>query len=218
MQSEKTPLHGPINEKTQPYLFAIKHLIDARAGEILHKSNFGGGWEKWLQLEVAAELDMPHTIDVLCEQSIWPGSSDRVDLWLQDPQANYQNLNPADIAEEQCLFQLRRRQGFIQKHDNEQLKNLGQIHKLGQQVGIELKCRTYLQKPADLQAKFLEDVVKIHNKPLVSCKLVALAVTVDELDVHRELSKKFGNVEVYWDRVSDHVPIWLLYVEVPWKV
>ncbi|KAJ6013867.1 hypothetical protein N7540_008458 [Penicillium herquei] len=216
MQSENIPIQAPINEFTQPYLFAIKHLIAARADEIFHKSNFGGGWEKWLQLEVAAELDMPHTIDVLCEQQIWPGSADRVDLWLQDPKAKYQKLEPEDIAEEHCLFQLRRQHGFIQKHSDAQLQDVGKIRQLGQQVGIELKCRTYLQKPADLQAKFLEDVVKIHKKPLVSCKLVALAVTVDEVDVRRELSKKFGKVVVNWDRVSDNVPIWLLYVEVPW--
>ncbi|KAJ5936797.1 hypothetical protein N7466_003247 [Penicillium verhagenii] len=212
-----TPLKAAINEQNLPHLSAIKHIIADRADQILHKRNFGGGWEKWLQLEIAAELDMAFTIDVMCEEHIWPHSEEQVDLWLQNPTASYNKRQPEEIAKEQELQELRRRNGFIYKPSLNQLQRLTQVQELDQPVGIELKCRRFNQTSARFQASFLEDVRKIQNRPEnIPCTLVALAVTPFKEDVERALAGGFGNVVVNWDCVPGNIPLWLLYVETHW--
>ncbi|KAJ5950094.1 hypothetical protein N7454_001678 [Penicillium verhagenii] len=213
-------MNGPITREAKPYLAAIRQLIGERASEILHKRNFGGGWEKWLQLEIAAELDAPHTIDVLCEQRIWPNSTQQIDFWLQDPEAHYDQIAAEMDAREQVQVNQARQRGLIHNYTAEQLVA---VRNLKQQVGIELKCRTYKQTDSSIRRKFLEDVAKILTCPRVPSLLVALAVTDKRSDVEGYITiphgLNLGGIQIYRDQVYDGpnaVPLWLLYAEKTW--
>lgn len=63
------------------YDFLIKKYIEDHTTEIFEVIGFKGGWERWLQIELARTMKAEYHRPLLCEESIWPGK--RVDLWAK---------------------------------------------------------------------------------------------------------------------------------------
>ena len=64
--------------------------MQTHVNEIVEVVNFQGGWERWLQIELARTIQAEWHHSVLCEQYIWNNS--RVDLLAKSSQAGVPNI------------------------------------------------------------------------------------------------------------------------------
>ncbi len=64
------------------YLPYVVQEITANSGPIFQVLGYKGGWERWLQIELARTVLSPNHLHVQCEESIWSDQA-KVDLWTK---------------------------------------------------------------------------------------------------------------------------------------
>ena len=83
----QTPQNQPIYH-VDGYHFYIKQYIEKNTTKIFEVIKFKGGWERWLQIELARTIKAEWHQPVLCEQDIWKTTA-RVDLWAKGAEAKF---------------------------------------------------------------------------------------------------------------------------------
>ncbi len=85
--------------------------------EIVEVVKFQGGWERWLQIELARTIKAEWHQPVLCEQRIW--TAGRVDLWAKGAEAGVEAGVPYIGIELKCRTDLEEGNAFATRfHDD----------------------------------------------------------------------------------------------------
>ena len=78
-----------INNNGDPVLWYLKDLVQNSIGEIDKVRGFDGGWERWMQIEFARQLNAKLQANIITEERVWD-SVEEIDLWL--PKRNETSL------------------------------------------------------------------------------------------------------------------------------
>ena len=73
------------------YHFYVKQYVEQYIDIIVEVIDFKGGWERWLQIELARTIKSEWHHPVICEEYIWATSA-RIDIWAKAAQAGVPHI------------------------------------------------------------------------------------------------------------------------------